>query len=85
MTIPCQRWTERRDRYRPAGERIDPSRYAVDVLEERRIVCTAVIGAPVTDHPSPWAVPGAWQFPLLDVRPASSGVLGGALGVWRFR
>ena len=55
------------------------------LVVRRRIVCTAVIGAPVTDHPSPWAVPGAWQFPLLDVRPASSGVLGGALGVWRFR
>lgn len=32
---PCQRWRERRDRYRPAGEVIDPSRYGVDVVEER--------------------------------------------------
>jgi len=34
MTIPCQRWTERRARYRPAGERIQPAEYDVDVLDE---------------------------------------------------
>lgn len=33
---PCQRWRERRDRYRPAGERIDPRNYAVDVLPDDR-------------------------------------------------
>ena len=49
----------------------------------RCIVCTAVIGPPVTDHPSTWAVPGAWHFPLFDVRPASSGPRPGLLGVWR--
>lgn len=32
-TLPaCQRWRDRRDRYRPAGERIDPSRYGVELL-----------------------------------------------------
>lgn len=31
----CQRWRERRDSYRPAGEPIDPSRYGVEVVEER--------------------------------------------------
>lgn len=31
----CQRWRERRDRYRPAGEVIDPSRYGVEVIAER--------------------------------------------------
>lgn len=33
--LPCQRWRERRPRYRPAGERIEPARYAVDLVEER--------------------------------------------------
>lgn len=32
---PCQRWRERRDSYRPAGEPIDPGRYGVELLEER--------------------------------------------------
>lgn len=31
----CQRWRERRDSYRPAGEPIDPTRYGVEVVEER--------------------------------------------------
>lgn len=31
----CQRWRERRDRYRPAGERIEPSRYGVDVISDK--------------------------------------------------
>jgi hypothetical protein len=33
---PCQRWRERRERYRPAGERIDPSRYGVEILPDDR-------------------------------------------------
>jgi hypothetical protein len=32
---PCQRWRERRDTYRPAGEPIDPRRYGVEVVLER--------------------------------------------------
>jgi hypothetical protein len=32
---PCQRWRNGCDRYRPAGEVIDVSRYGVDVLPER--------------------------------------------------
>lgn len=31
---PCQRWHERRPRYRPPGEVIDPSRYGVEVIPE---------------------------------------------------
>lgn len=31
----CQRWTRRRDSYRPAGEPIDPSRYGVEVITEQ--------------------------------------------------
>ncbi len=31
----CQRWRERRDRYRPDGERIEPSRYGVDVISDK--------------------------------------------------
>lgn len=31
----CQRWREQRGTYRPAGEPIDPSRYGVDLVEER--------------------------------------------------
>lgn len=34
MEQPCQRWTERRARYRPSGERIDPSRYGVDLVAD---------------------------------------------------
>lgn len=30
-----QRWTERRDAYRPAGEPIDARRYGVEIVEER--------------------------------------------------
>lgn len=30
---PCQRWTERRARYRPAGERIDPARHTVAEID----------------------------------------------------
>jgi hypothetical protein len=30
-----QRWTERRESYRPAGEPIDPKRYGVEIIEER--------------------------------------------------
>lgn len=32
--LPCQRWTLRRDSYRPAGELIDPDRYGVEILTE---------------------------------------------------
>lgn len=32
----CQRWTARRDSYRPAGEPIDPSRYGVEVISEQQ-------------------------------------------------
>lgn len=32
---PCQRWRERRDSYRPAGEVIDPTRYGVEPIDER--------------------------------------------------
>lgn len=31
---PCQRWHERRPRYRPPGEVIDPSSYGVEVIPE---------------------------------------------------
>lgn len=34
-TTPCQRWRFGHDRYRPAGEVIDVSRYGVEVLSER--------------------------------------------------
>jgi hypothetical protein len=30
----CQRWSHRRARYRPAGETIDPSRYAVEPIDD---------------------------------------------------
>lgn len=33
-STPCQRWSERRERYRPSGERIDPSRYTVAISEQ---------------------------------------------------
>lgn len=33
---PCQRWLHRRDRYRPAGEVIDPSKYGVELLPDDR-------------------------------------------------
>lgn len=39
----CQRWRERRERYRPAGERIIPSRFGVDVVSDR--TATAFIAA----------------------------------------
>lgn len=32
MSARCQRWRERRDSYRPAGEPIDPTRYGVEIL-----------------------------------------------------
>ena len=32
MSLPSQRWDHRRDRYRPAGEVIDPSRYGVELI-----------------------------------------------------
>lgn len=35
MTAPCQRWRERRDTYRPAGEPIDTTRYGVELVEDR--------------------------------------------------
>ena len=35
MTLLCQRWRERRESYRPAGEPIDPTRYGVEVVGER--------------------------------------------------
>ncbi len=35
MTDIVQRWRERRDSYRPAGEPIDTTRYGVDVVPER--------------------------------------------------
>ena len=35
MSDRCQRWRERRDSYRPAGEPIDPTRYGVEVVQER--------------------------------------------------
>lgn len=33
----CQRWTHKRERYRPPGETIDPSKYGVEVLYSDRI------------------------------------------------
>lgn len=35
--IPCQRWKERRPRYRPSGERIRTADYAVDGIAHDRI------------------------------------------------
>lgn len=35
MAEVCQRWRERRESYRPAGEPIDPTRHGVEVVEER--------------------------------------------------
>lgn len=35
MTVACQRWLFRSSRYRPAGEVIDPTRYGVDLIDER--------------------------------------------------
>lgn len=32
--VSCQRWTDRRDSYRPAGEPIDPRRFGVEVIQE---------------------------------------------------
>ena len=32
--LPCQRWSERQARYRPAGERITPSRYTVAAMSQ---------------------------------------------------
>lgn len=34
MIVDCQRWRDRRPRYRPAGERFDTSRAAVQVIDE---------------------------------------------------
>lgn len=34
--VACQRWRERRPRYRPSGERIRPAEYAVDLLARDR-------------------------------------------------
>lgn len=36
IAVPCQRWRGGRASYRPAGETIDPSRYGVEPLDERR-------------------------------------------------
>ena len=33
LRSPCQRWNQRRDSYRPAGEPIDPSRYGVALID----------------------------------------------------
>ena len=35
LVVECERWRDRRDSYRPAGERIDPSAYSVDLVDER--------------------------------------------------
>ena len=35
LTLFCQRWDRRRSSYRPAGEPFDPSRCAVEPIEER--------------------------------------------------
>lgn len=32
MTVPCQRWHERRPRYRPSGERINPALHTVAAM-----------------------------------------------------
>ena len=39
----CQRWRDRREAYRPAGEIIDPRAYAVDVIDraEARVFIVA--------------------------------------------
>ena len=34
MAEVCQRWRERRESYRPAGEPIDPRRYGVEIVED---------------------------------------------------
>lgn len=36
MTTPCQRWADRRPRYRPSGERINPALYTVAAMDGHR-------------------------------------------------
>lgn len=40
--IPCQRWRDRRDTYRPAGELIDTGRYSVELVEDDRTAAAFV-------------------------------------------
>jgi hypothetical protein len=48
------------------------------------IYASAVIGEPLTNSSSRWAVPGAWHFPLLDVEvlPVPYFEIKGCLGLW---
>lgn len=44
MSVPCQRWRDRRDSYRPAGELFDPSRAWVEVIRDDTTARTFVEG-----------------------------------------
>jgi hypothetical protein len=72
----CQRWRHGRTRYRPSGERIDPRRYGVDVIEDR--VAAAFIAEHHYARTSP---PGILSVGLFDTRGLSPGRL---VGVCRF-
>ena len=68
----CQRWRERRDRYRPAGERIQPSRYAVDLLPDK--VAAAFVAA---HHYAPSVPAQILSVGLFDTRAVGPARLAG--------
>lgn len=72
----CQRWDDRRDRYRPAGERIQPDRYGVDVISDR--VAMEYIAA---HHYARTAPPQILSVGLFDAKAVGPPVL---CGVARF-
>lgn len=60
---------------------------AAALFDRRRVRCiyaSAVIGEPTTNSSSPWAVRGAWHYPLHDVLVHDQlvSVAHGALGLW---
>jgi len=47
------------------------------------LVCTAIVGSPVTESDSPWFIPGNFGWPLIDVRRLPDPIpCKGRLGLW---
>lgn len=47
------------------------------------LVCTAIVGSPVTESDSPWFIPGNFGWPLIDVRRLPEPIpCKGRLGLW---
>lgn len=80
MIPDCQRWRERRDTYRPAGEPIDTTRYGVEVVHQREARPFVLQHHYAGSYPAARLAVGLWRQQRW-VRPELAGVAVFSVGV----